>query len=156
MATIEKRVSGDGKTTYRVKVRVKGFDPESASFDRLTDAREWSQRIESDMRAGRHFGGAKLHTFNELADEYEKTAGDLLSIDDRKRHLETWRGEFGRDLLSDITPQRINRARDKLLTGETRYTERATGDTSQDSKRQRGKRTGPTVNRYLASLSHHS
>lgn len=153
MATIEKRITGEGKTTYRAKVRIKGFAPESATFDRLTDAREWAQRIESDMKAGRYFGGAKLHTFKDLADEYERAARDLKSIDDRKRHLETWREEFGRDLLSDITPQRIARVRDKLLTGETRYTERATGDTTKDAKREKGKRSGPTVNRYLASLS---
>lgn len=153
MATIEKRVSGDGKTTYRAKVRLKGFPSESATFDRLTDAREWADRIQADMKAGRYFGGAKLHTFKDLADEYERSARDLKTIDDRKQHLATWRDEFDRDLLSDITPQRIARVRDKLLTGETRYTERATGDAATDARRQKGKRSGPTVNRYLASLS---
>jgi integrase len=153
MATFEKRISGDGKTTYRAKVRLKGLPSESATFARLTDAREWAQRIESDMKAGRYFGGAKLHTFKELADEYEKASGDLLSIDDLKRHLAAWREEFGRDLLSEVTPERIKRARDKLLAGETRYTERATGDPKKDAQRQKGKRTGPTVNRYVATLS---
>ena len=122
MATIEKRITSDGKTSYRAKIRVKGFPPESATFDRLTDAREWAKRVESDMKAGRHFGGAKLHTFDELATEYERAARDLKSWPDRKGHLDTWRAEFGRDLLSDITPQRIARARDKLLAAETRFT----------------------------------
>ena len=153
MATIEKRISEDGETTYRAKIRLKGFPSESATFGRLTDAREWAQRIEADMRVGRYFGGAKRHTFKELADEYEKAASDLQSIDDRKRHLLTWREEFGRDLLSDVTPQRISHARDKLLTGETRHTVRATGDATKDAKREKGKRTGPTANRYLATLS---
>jgi hypothetical protein len=47
MATIEKRTTSEGNTTYRVKVRVKGFAPESASFDRLTDARDWGKKMES-------------------------------------------------------------------------------------------------------------
>lgn len=153
MATIEKRITGDGKPSYRAKIRVKGFPPETATFDRLTDAREWAARVESDMKAGRHFGGAKLHTFDELATEYERAARDLKSWPDRKGHLEAWRAEFGRDLLSDITPQRIARARDKLLTGETRFTKRATGDPEKDNARVKGQRTGPTVNRYLATLS---
>ena len=40
MATVEKRVTSEG-TVYRVKIRLKGFPPESATFERLTDARQW-------------------------------------------------------------------------------------------------------------------
>jgi integrase len=154
MATIEKRITNDGKTSYRAKVRLKGFPVESATFTRLTDAREWADSIQADMKAGRYFGGAKLHTFKDLADDYEKAAKELRTFDARERHLKFWRSEFGRDLLSDITPQRINRARDKLLAGETsRFADPATGDAEKDAKRAKGKRTGPTVNRYLATLS---
>lgn len=153
MATIRKRTSTQGKTAYHVQVRLKGFEPETASFDRLTDAKEWAARIETDMKSGRHFGQSKRHTFKELADEYEKHAADLRSFSDRKRHLLRWREFFGSNLLSEITPQRINQARDKLLTEDTRHAERATGDAEQDAKRKMGKRTGPTVNRYIATLS---
>lgn len=153
MATIEKRITKDGKTTYRAKVRVKGFPPESATFARMSDAKEWAAKTETDMKAGRYFGGAKHHTFKELADEYEKAAAGLNTIDDRKAHLKVWRAEFGTDRLSDVTSQRIKAVRDKLLNGETRYTTRATGDAEADAKRVIGKRSGPTVNRYLATLS---
>ena len=112
MATIEKRTTSEGNTTYRVKVRVKGFAPESASFDRLTDARDWGKKIESDMKAGRHFGQSKRHTFNELADEYKQHAIDPVRLDH-------WRGVFGPDMLSTITPARIAKERDKLLTEDT-------------------------------------
>ena len=53
--TIEKR-SGESSTNYRVKVRLRGFAPETATFERLTDARERAKKIKSDMKAGRHFG----------------------------------------------------------------------------------------------------
>lgn len=152
MATIEKRVTGNG-TNYRVKVRLKGFPPESATFDRLTDARQWAAQTESDMKAGRYFGASKRHTFNELVDEYEKHVAELRSFDDRKRHLTRWREYFGVDMLVDISPQRINRAREQLLAEDTRYGERATGDAERDAARAMGKRSGPTVNRYLATLS---
>jgi integrase len=152
MATIEKRVTGDG-TTYRAKVRLKGFPPESATFERLTDARQWATQTEADMRAGRYFGASKRHTFKDLADEYEQHAAELRSFEDRKSHLKRWREFFGTDLLVDITPQRINKAREKLLSEDTRHSERATGDAGHDAAREMGKRTGPTVNRYLATLS---
>lgn len=153
MATIEKRVTDSG-TVYRVKVRLKGFPPESATFERLTDARQWATQTEADMKAGRYFGTSKRHTFKELADEYESHAGAILrSFSTRKQHLTRWCEFFGADLLVDITPQRINKAREKLLSEDTRHSERATGDPEHDAGRAMGKRTGPTVNRYLATLS---
>lgn len=146
MATIEKRTTSEG-TSYRAKVRLRGFPPDTATFERLTDAREWAQRIESEMRAGRYFGQARRHTFNELADDF------LLLARDRSR-LDYWRGVFGSDLLSTITPERIARARDKLLAGETKnFATPPTGDPEKDAKRPKAKRTGPTANRYLAALS---
>lgn len=147
MATIQKRTSSTGAVSYRVQIRLKGFPPESASFERLTDAREWGKKTEAEMKAGKYFGASKRHTFNELADEYEPHAKD-------RQRLIYWRGVFGTSLLSAITPARIGKERDKLLAEETqRFAEPATGDVSKDANRQRAKRSGATVNRYLASLS---
>lgn len=39
MATIEKRVGKDGQTQYRVKLRLRGHKPASATFARLNEAR---------------------------------------------------------------------------------------------------------------------
>jgi integrase len=153
MASIEKRTTRDGKTSYRVKVRVRGFPPESATFERMSDAKHWAAQTESDMKNGRHFGASKRHTFKELCVEYEKHAADLRSFDDRKQHLDRWREEIGADLLSDITPQRIMKIREKLLSEPTRYTTRATGNPETDATRVMGKRSGAAVNRYLATLS---
>jgi integrase len=146
MATIEKRTTGNG-TAYRVKVRLRGFPPETASFERLTDARAWGNKTESDMKAGRHFGQSKRHTFNELADEYQPHAKDVA-------RLAYWREVFGSDSLDSITAARISKARDKLLNGETHnFATVATGDPKKDAKRAKAKRRGSTVNRYIAALS---
>ncbi len=147
MANIQKRIGKDGTTSYRVQVRLKGFPPDTASFERVTDAKAWAQKTEADMKAGRHFGASKRHTFSELADEYLPHAKD-------KVRLEYWRGIFGTDTLDTLTPARISKQRDKLLSEETkRFTTPVTGDAEKDAKRERMKRTGATVNRYLASLS---
>ena len=154
MAAIQRRAGRDGKTSYRVQVRIKGFAPETASFERLTDAKAWASKTESDIKAGRHFGQSKRHTFNELADEYLVHATDLQSFDQRKRHIEYWRKVFGPDLLDSVTPTRIGKEREKLLSQETtRFATPATGDPELDAHRTRSKRTGPAVNRYQAALS---
>lgn len=147
MATIEKRTTSDGVTSYRVKVRKKGFPPETATFERASDAKDWANKTETDMKAGRHFGQSKLHTFNDLADEYQPHAKDVARLD-------YWRTVFGPDSLDTITAPRISKARDKLLSGETHnFATPATGDVEQDAKRAKSKRSGSTVNRYLAALS---
>jgi hypothetical protein len=53
MATIETRQTPDGKTSYRVKIRIRGFPSQSATFERKTDARQWAQQTETAMREGR-------------------------------------------------------------------------------------------------------
>lgn len=154
MATIEKRTTADGKTAYRAKVRLRGHVPESATFERRADAKAWAAKIETDMRAGRHFGGAKRHTFNELAAEYDtQAAKSLRSYPAQKHHLAYWRKAFGNDLLSDITLSRIKSEREKLTGEPTRYKTRATDNPETDARREMGRRSGPTVNRYLATLS---
>lgn len=147
MANIQKRVGKDGATSYRVQIRLKGFPPESASFERKTDAKAWADKTEAEMKAGRHFGASKRHTFNELADEYEPHAKD-------KARLVYWRGVFGKDSLDTLTPARISKIRDKLLSEDTpRFATPETGNPEQDANRPRAKRSGATVNRYLAGLS---
>lgn len=147
MATIQKRVSADGSTSYRVQIRLKGFSPETASFERKTDANKWANDTEANMRAGRHFGASKRHTFKDLATEYEPHAKD-------KVRLAYWISVFGDNSLDTLTPARISKQRDKLLNEDTQnFTTPATGDPVKDANRVKSKRTGSTVNRYLASLS---
>lgn len=147
MANIQKRISKDGGISHRVQIRIKGFTPETASFERLTDAKEWAKKTEADMKAGRHFGASKRHTFNELADEYQTHAKDAVRLD-------YWRGVLGTNTLDTITSARISKERDKLLSEETQnFATPATGDPKVDAKRPKSKRTGATVNRYIAALS---
>lgn len=143
MATINKHAANDGKTTYRVRVRLKGYPIQSASFDRLTDARKWAQQTESAIREGRHFktSEAKRHTLAELIDRYmadvlphKKGRGILI----QGAQLRWWREQLGGHALADVTPPLIAEYRDKLAAGHP-------GDEP---------RSPSTVVRYLAALSH--
>jgi integrase len=142
MASIEKRTADDGKSSYRVKVRIKGFPVQTATFDRKTDATRWASSTESAIRENRHFktSEAKRHTLAEMLDRY---ANEVLSIKpknarDQIRQLNWWKEEIGGHALADVTPALIAEHRDKLAQGIT----------------VRGKQRNPaTVNRYMAALS---
>lgn len=143
MANIEKRETNDGKTTYRVKVRLKGFPSQSASFERLTDAKKWAQHTESAIREGRHFktSEAKRHTLSETIDRYIK---NVLPSKPKSEYTQTgqlnwWKEILGSYSLAEVTPSLIAQFRDKL---------------AQEKPKSRDSRTPATVNRYLAALSH--
>jgi integrase len=143
MANIEKRTSKEGKITYRVKVRLKGFPTQQATFERLTDARKWAQNTESAIREGRHFKTteAKRRVLSEMIDRYIK---DILPTKPKNSkntllHLNWWKEELGAFSLADISPAMIAEKRDHLAAGITK---------------RNTKRSPSTVVRYMAALSH--
>ncbi|GGI92311.1 tyrosine-type recombinase/integrase [Legionella impletisoli] len=143
MASIEKRTSKEGKISYRVKVRLKGYPTQTATFDRKTDARKWVQQTESAMREGRHFktSEAKRHTLSEAIERY---ISDVIptkpkSTRNQVGQLKWWQKNIGDYTLADITPALIGQYRDKLAKTPS----------------QRNDSLSPaTINRYLAVLSH--
>ncbi|WP_010655155.1 hypothetical protein [Fluoribacter dumoffii] len=68
MANIEERIGKVCKPRFRVKVRLKGFPTQQATFDRKTDARRRAQQTEAAIREGRHFKTteAKRRTLGEI------------------------------------------------------------------------------------------
>jgi hypothetical protein len=143
MATIDTRVSPQGKTTYRARARLKGYPQETASFSRKTDARKWAEGVEAAMREGRYFttNDAKRHTLGELVERYER---DILPLKPKnarhqRRQLVWWKAQLGDYRLSDVTPAKIVDCRDRLL----------------NTPRPNGRlRSNSTAVRYLAVLSH--
>jgi integrase len=144
VAYIEKRTNRSGKTSYRVQIRLKGRQPETASFDRLTDAKRWATQTEAAIREGRYFHAA-AGKGKTLADAIDRYSRDILpSLKDqahRATHLAWWRDKLGKTAIKDITPALITEYRDEL---------KATPYKSGKTEKQR---TDATVNRYVASLS---
>lgn len=143
MAMIETRTNADGSTSYRVKVRLRGFPAQTATFARKTDAKDWAKQTEIAIKDGKYFKSAeaKRHTFQELVDRYL----EYVELRNPKRHpwvkmyLDWWAGQLGEYSLSEITKTLIIEQRDKLLTEKR----------SNDEQR-----TTSTVNRYMTALSH--
>jgi len=146
MATIEKRLAKDGKVSYRVKIRLKGYPTQSETFKLLTQAKKWEKATESAINEGRYFKSneAKKHTLTEMLDRYIKNiipnkSKNLKHRYNQRVQLEWWKSELGHHILDNVTPSLIAECRDQLANKEVRKGQ---------------KRSPSTVNRYLAALSH--
>ena len=140
MATITKRQTVDGKPYYTAQVRLKGYKAQTATFQRITDAKKWVQDTESAIREGRHFktAEAKKHTVSEMLERYcseylpnnkDKTYSQKEQKE-RKSRLDWWASQIGYCLLADITPQLV----DEHISNMTQ--------------------SPATVDKYLKNLSH--
>lgn len=143
MATIEKR-ERPGKTVYRVKVRLRGYPPADATFERVTDAKRWAAETETAIRAGRWFQHveARRNTLSDLIRRYQAehlpTAG-LRNPHDRIEYLKFWDSQLGTLTLAEVTSAKIVEVRNRLSIGITR----------------RERKLAPaSVNRYLSALRH--
>lgn len=143
MASIQKRVSTDGKVSYRAQVRRKGAVPLTATFDRKTDAKIWAEDREAEIRQKKHFpyAEAKKHTVADAIDRYmnEVLPRKPKSADQQSPQLQRWKAELGYVSLADLRPQIISEARERIGRDEV----------SKDKVRSAG-----STNRYLAALSH--
>lgn len=143
MATIETVNNKNGTTSYRVKIRRKGYKPVSKTFKRKTDANKYVRMIETDMDVGRQIvtPEASKYTLSHAIDRYIETIlpRKPKSIKKQTTHLNWWRDEYGHMKLIQINAAIVSEARDKLSSETTvRHTQRSPA----------------TVNRYMAVLSH--
>lgn len=176
MATIRERVDSNGKKTYHVQIRIKGFPPQTKTFDTKTVAKQWAAQVETELRAGRYMPRveAQRHTVKELLVEYR----DKVLIPTKPKELRSqgpqldwWIKRLGAYSLADLTPASIAECRDELLNTplpskkhlkkdelETDEDTDAEADDSGGSKERKEKtirfRKPATVVRYMALLSH--
>ena len=140
MATIQKRETAEGKPYYTATIRLKGYPIQTATFQRITDAKNWVIVTEAAIKEGRHFktAAAKKHTVEEMIDRYLSSANLTKTQDEHTGlHLRRWKEEVGYLILADLTVDVITQVKDKLLSEDVR-----------------GKPRSPTtVLRYMASLS---
>tara|TARA_R110000782_G_scaffold268961_3_gene366209 strand:+ start:7762 stop:8856 length:1095 start_codon:yes stop_codon:yes gene_type:complete len=151
MAIIEERKGRNGLTVYRAKIRLKGRRPESKTFERKTDARDWAQQREAELKRSRAFGTAETahKTIADLIDRYldHELPKRNSNQDMVKTCLKWWRTEIGERTLQDISPSILAECRDRLL--QARYS-----DHKFASKKTPRKKSPATVIRYMAALSH--
>jgi hypothetical protein len=129
------------KTVFRAKIRLKGTEPVSGTFDRKTDALRWVQQTEAAIRDGRYFktAEAQRHTVADLVDRYQqevlphKAKGTILV---QAMELNWWKAKIGHLSLAEVTPAVLCDYRNQLSGGDGT------------------KRCASTIIHYFASLSH--
>lgn len=142
MATITERRTERGKRHYQVKVRLKGYPPQAATFRRKKEAERWAQATEAALRERRYFKTAESErrTVGELITRYmREILPTKRSARSQRAQLLWWQRELGALTLADLTPAMIAGCRDRLAHGETPSGKKA---------------TPATQVRYLAALSH--
>lgn len=141
MATIEVRKSCS-KTSYRARVRVKGYRQITASFARKTDAKRWAAGIEADIHSGRYFPETH-HTLSDAIKRYsDQHLPQLKDAAKRLQHLAWWDDQIGHMRLSNVKSDTISKCRSVLQTQPSTF-----------GRHQGRLRSDATVNRYVASLS---
>lgn len=132
-----------GKMRYEAVIRIKGYKPMSAIFDRKTDAQIWAGDLESKMKRGLNIkdNEAKKHTLADLIDRYIQDILPERKLDQKKikMQLTWWKENIGAYLLSEVTPSLIAEYRDKLF--------------KEPIKTEKGHRSASTVRKYMCSLS---
>lgn len=147
MATYQKRTKKNSKPTFTATIRIKGYKPISATFERLSDAKLWANELETQMKKGKYIEEYEptKHTLNELIDRYIETELPKRNkLDHRKykMHLEWWKNQIGCYFLSKVTPALLSECKQKLITEKS--PKPIHGNTT---------RSEATANRYMASLS---
>lgn len=143
MATIEPRTLKDGSKRYRVRVRLLGELPRTKTFKRLTDAKAWASKVESDMGHGAYVPTAleRRRTLHELIEKYQTEYLPTRGIRDTAKQealLKWWDDHYGHLTLDKLKPEAIAEGRRKLAARR---------------KRDGDPLSGATINRHLAALS---
>jgi len=149
MASFQKREK-NGKPSYTAKIRIKGHKPVFKTFDRLTDARDWAAKTETEIKEGlyKNIIEAQRHTFTELVERFKRDVVPRKPKVGKEyaRQLEWWRTHLGDLTLNNVSSARISELRDQLANGTVKW-----GTNLKEKKTD--KRSHATVNRYLAALS---
>ena len=159
MASIQRLLSPlTGRLSYRVQVRLRGHPSQSGTFCNRKDAERWASSIESGIREGRHFPHAlaRRTSFAALAERYARSVlADACPTRrlNAEHHIAWWLDRLGTLSLAEITPDHIAQGRD-ALSSQPYVRAKASQGKDGATAPAAYKRSGATVNRYLATLSH--
>ena len=159
MASIQRLISPlTGRVSYRVQVRLRGYPSRSGTFRNRKDAERWASSIESGIREGRYFPHALARRirFNALAERYvESVLADAPPArrSNAKHHIAWWLDRLGTLYLAEITLDHVAQGREALSAQRYMRAKARPGDAGA-TRAAEYQRSGATVNRYLATLSH--
>lgn len=118
MAGYEKRTSAQGRTSWRVVIRRKGYPVLRKTFNRKGQAVAWATATEAAMQAGRyraHVGNSR--TMGDLVSRYiVERLPDTRGGKQAAGELRQWRELLGDYDVLDLRPEHVATARDTLAS----------------------------------------
>lgn len=119
MAEFKKRKRQNGSIRYTASIRIKGYPPVTKTFDRLTDAKEWAQKTETEIHENINFPKRKAQKYtikhiidlfikNELPKKKPKAQTEFKMV------LNWWVKEIGDYYLTSLTTETLVNCRNKL------------------------------------------
>ncbi|MGE5648892.1 MAG: integrase [Bacillota bacterium] len=118
MPTIRKRTGVDGKTTYHVQIRKRGYPTQTATFSKLATAEAWAKDIESEMQRGVFVSRAEAEKtlVSQALNRYEtEVLPSKRGEKADKSRLKTLRDAFGSFRMASLTSTQIAQFRDQRL-----------------------------------------
>lgn len=158
MANIQKRLYKNGTVKYQALIRLHGYPPQTATFQRLTDARKWVADTESAIRHGRYFKSpeSKKHTLSDAVDRYIREilpAKRPSTIRDQTYQLNWWKQQLGAYTLADISTAMVTETKQKLITEPIKRPRESKQMVASDGANSK-LRSNSTVTAYLMAISH--
>lgn len=157
MAQFQKRVRKNGKPSYTATVRIKGRESVTSTFDSLTKARLWANKIETDIRDNMKFPHKKAQkmTMNEIIDRY--IAHELNKKTPKMQHefltaLNWYKKEIGHLYLAGVTPAVLIECREKLAKKKKIIPIRDTESKGLTPRMSDETISPATVNRYMTYM----
>lgn len=118
MPTIRKRTGVDGKISYHVQIRKRGYPTQTATFSKLAAAEAWAKDIESEMQRGVFVprSEAEKTLVSQALDRYElEVLPSKRGEKADKSRLKTLRDAFGVFRMANLTSTQIAQFRDQRL-----------------------------------------
>ena len=117
IGTITERFDKNGSKSYQVKIRMKGFTVQTATFLRKIDAKSWGQKTETAMREGKFFPEEKARqiTLNDIIEKYIAETLPLKPnrVKDYTQQLGYWKNSIAHMPLSEVNSAILSQERQK-------------------------------------------
>ncbi len=152
MSDIQRRKKKNGEYSYTARVRIKGFPSQTMTFSKLTLAKEWIKKTETQLQQGliNPAYNAQQRTIKEIIEQWEMNElpkRKPKAQEEFKMILAWFNNEIGAYSLAGITTEILVKCRDKLAQKKKQIPMRngkikVTNDTLAPS----------TVNKYLTYM----
>jgi integrase len=146
MGSITVEIKKDNRKVYRANVRRQG-QRVTKRFSRITDAKNWISRTESEIIEGKKLPKLKRHTLKDAIERYLLEVNSRKKPDTQKLHsaqLEWFKKAIGTIQLRDLSNDDLAKAREKLGK-EVSFKPNGTKPIT---------RSASTLNRYFQVLNH--